>query len=272
MDPVAESYNSDPEREWSRLERNPYLALEFDVTWEALTRHLPERAHVLDAGGGPGRYALALCRSGRRVTLLDLSAGLLEKARAIFAAEPAEVRAGLVGLAQGDLRDLMRYPDESFDAVVCLGPPLTHIPLALDRTRAAAEMTRVVRPGGLVFLTGVGYLALMHWMLNYTSDELISPDLESFLQHGNILGATRSTWHFFRAAELRALGEACGLETLEMRGCQGLSSGLENATNQLAETRPDLWTAWHALVLRTASDPTLVDISEHILWIGRKPA
>jgi hypothetical protein len=116
----------------------------------------------------------------------------------------------------------------------------------------------------------VGYLAVMRWMLNNSSDDLISPQFETFLQDGNILGATRSTWHFFRAAELRAVGEACGLQTVEMRGCQGLSSGLGIATNQLAEARPDLWQVWHALLLRTASDPTLVDSSEHILWVGRK--
>jgi hypothetical protein len=131
-------------------------------------------------------------------------------------------------------------------------------------------MARVVRPGGLVFLTGVGRLAVMRWMLNNTSDDLIRPEFETFLQDGNIEGATRSTWHFYRAAELRALGEASGLETVEMRGCQGISASLGEATNQLAEARPDLWKVWHGLVMQTSGDPTLVDISEHILWIGRK--
>jgi SAM-dependent methyltransferase len=271
MDPVAAAYDHDPEREWTRLERSPYLALEFDVTWEALARWIPPGAHILDAGGGPGRYALALCRAGWHVTLLDLSAGLLDKARANFAAEAPEVCARLKAVEQGDLRDLSRFADGSFDAVVCLGGPLTHLPLEAERTRAAMELARVARPGGLVFLTGVGYLAVMRWMLNNNSEDLISPEFEPFLRDGNITGATSSPWHFFRAAELRALGEVCGLETVAMRGCQGLSSGLVSSSNQMAEARPDLWQVWHALLLRTASDPTLVDTSEHILWIGRKP-
>jgi len=268
---VAAAYNAKPEREWGRLARNPYLALEFEVTWEALERLVPAGAHVLDAGGGPGRYALALARSGRRVTLFDLSQGLLEKAREQFALEAPEVRARLAAIEQGDLRDLGRYANGSFDCAVCLGGPLSHLPEPADRAIAAAELTRVTRRGGLVFLTGVGLLAVQRWMLNNTSDDLISAQFKTFVEDGNILGATGSTWHFFRAAELRGLGEACGLETLEMRGCQGLSASLEDATNLLAETHPDLWQVWHERVLATSADPTLVDISEHILWVGRKP-
>jgi hypothetical protein len=49
-----------------------------------------------------------------------------------------------------------------------------------------------------------------------------------------------------------------------MLGCQGLSASLELSTNQLATERPDLWEAWRRLVIRTASEPALVDTAEHI--------
>jgi SAM-dependent methyltransferase len=269
-DAVAEAYNRDPEREWGRLARDAYRQLEFDLTWDALTRRLSPGMKVLDAGGGPGRYSLALCRAGFRVTLFDLSPGLLAKAREQFEHESLEVRSRLEAVELGDLRDLARYADGTFDAVVCLGGPLSHIPAEAERRKAAEEMARVVRLGGLLLLTGIGYLAVMRWMLNYQSDELISADFEPFFHTGDITGATQTLWHFFRAAELRALGEGCGLETIEMLGCQGLSSGLVDASNRAALERPDLWVAWRRLVLRTASEPSLVDTSEHILWVGKK--
>lgn len=267
---VADAYNRDPEIEWLRLVRDAYQAFEFEVSWDALTRLLPPGAHVLDAGGGPGRYSLALCRAGRRVTLFDLSAGLLEKAQANFAAEAPEVQARLEGVEQGDLRDLSRYAEGSFDAAICLGAPLTHIPEAEGRRRAVQELGRVVRPGGLVFLTGVGFIAVLRVMLEDQCD-LVDPLFEGFWKTGNIWGATGTIWHFFRAEELRRLGEEGGLATVELRGCQGLSANLAEATNRLKEERPDMWRVWHEAVLRTSADPTLADISEHILWVGRKP-
>ncbi len=270
-DPVAASYNRDPQREWTRLERTPYNALEFDVTWQTIQDFLPPGIHLLDAGGGPGRYALALCRAGWRVTLFDLSSGLLEVARTNFAAEPAAVQDRLQAISQGDLRDLAQFSDGVFEGVVCLGGPLSHIPEPAERLAAVREMARVVRPGGMLILSGVGFLAVQRWMLNNQSRELVEEGFEEFLRSGNIQGATGSPWHFFRAAGLRALAEEAGLETIAMRGCQGISSSLVEATNFLAGEQPDLWEAWHRLVLRTAGDPTLVDVSEHILWVGQKP-
>ena len=47
---------------------------EFAVTLRALDEHLPPPpAHILDCGGGPGRYAIALAQRGYTVTLFDLS-------------------------------------------------------------------------------------------------------------------------------------------------------------------------------------------------------
>lgn len=267
---VAAAYNGDPLREWNRLAEDAYHALEFNVTWDALIRRLTPGVRVLDAGGGPGRYSLALCRAGYQVTLFDLSVGHLDVARSEFAAQPEAVRGRLEAIVQGDIRDLSRWADGAFDAALCLGGPLSHLSQETDRRVAALELARVVRPGGLVFLTGVGKLAVMRWMLNYQSDELTADFFEEFLRGGNISGPTRTPWHFFRADELRALGESCGLETLEMLGCQGLSASLDDATNRLAAERPDLWQAWQRLVLQTASEPALVDTAEHILWIGKK--
>ena len=58
--------------EWNRLVMDAYHSLEFLVTMHYLRKHLPETGKVLDAGGGPGRYAIELCRAGYAVILLDI--------------------------------------------------------------------------------------------------------------------------------------------------------------------------------------------------------
>lgn len=72
---VQALYDSDPEREWVRMEHH---RIEFAVTSRTLREHLPPPpARILDCGGGPGRYALMLAQQGYEVTLFDLSPELL---------------------------------------------------------------------------------------------------------------------------------------------------------------------------------------------------
>ena len=75
--------------------------------------------------------------------------------------------------------------------------------------------------------------------------------------------------HVFRGArDISPLAESCGLTTLEMVGCEGLSTGLFEATNTVAED-PTKWERWVELVLETATEPAIVDMAAHILYIGR---
>jgi len=80
MNEITDYYDRHREREWERLERRHRT--EFALTMRSLKEHLSAApAHVLDVGGGPGRYAIALAQLGHRVTLLDAASGCLELAR-----------------------------------------------------------------------------------------------------------------------------------------------------------------------------------------------
>ena len=113
---VAAYYDSDPEREWQRVERH---RTEYAVTLRALEEHLPKPpAHVLDCGGGPGRYAIELVRRGYQVTLFDLSLENLKVAHQH--AEQAGV--GLEAILHGSVVDLSYFENSSFDALLLMGP------------------------------------------------------------------------------------------------------------------------------------------------------
>jgi ubiquinone/menaquinone biosynthesis C-methylase UbiE len=97
---------------------------------------------VLDVATGSGNAAIAAGRRGCRVTGLDYVSELLEDGRARAAVERVDVE-----FVEGDAEDLP-FPTGSFDAVIsCLG-----VMFAPDQERAAAELTRVCRRGGLVAL------------------------------------------------------------------------------------------------------------------------
>jgi SAM-dependent methyltransferase len=268
MTNVADFYTQGAAREWERLEQAPYQHLEFQVTLHFLRKHLPPEGVILDAGGGPGRYALALSREGREVVLCDLAPGNIALAREQFTGEPEAVRARLREAQVADIRALP-YADSTYTAVLCLGGPLSHLPDPMDREQAVRELVRVAAPGGLVVLTGIGALAVLRTIIMICPHELVDGSLDTFSNDGNSPGPGGMLWHWFRAAELRELAESAGLTTLEMAGCQGLSTGLEEATNRLAANE-EQWQRWLDILLATATEPPVVDMAEHLLYVGRK--
>jgi len=255
--------------EWNRLVKDAYNSLEFLVTMHYLRKHLPESGRILDAGGGPGRYAFELCRAGYDVVLLDIDPAYTAFAEEKIKLEPKHVSSRLIASIVGDIRDLSDFNTNDFDAVLCLGGPLTYISDELERTQAISELVRVAKPGAIVSIAVVGYLAMLRTVLSRFSYELITPPYSELLKEGKGNNLVRSNlWHFFRASELRQLAESCGLTTLEMVGCEGLSTGLPEATNTVAED-PAKWERWVDLVLETATEPAIVDMAAHILYIGQ---
>lgn len=271
MDNVRDHYNRLADYEWGRLVQDPYHGLEFRGTMAALEEHLPGQGRVLDAGGGPGRYALELCRRGYTVVLLDVSEHCVELAREKFGAEPGDVSSRLERAEVGDICDLSRFPGESFDAVLCLGGPLSHIIEASDRERAAQELVRVARPGAPIFISVMGYYAVLRTVLTRASEDFLKPErAELFFTSGDhVYTGGFCDCHFFRPEELQALAEEAGMETIEIRALEGISSNLQEATNALAEHDDGRWKRWLQILDHTQHDPAVVAMSEHILYVGR---
>jgi SAM-dependent methyltransferase len=111
---------------------NPLIRAEEPVVREMIDRSPPGAA--LDAACGTGRHAAYLRARGHRVTGIDASAEMLEKARARV--PDADLRIG----------DLKALPVEtaSVDLAVC-ALALTH---SREIAPAIGELGRVLRPGG----------------------------------------------------------------------------------------------------------------------------
>jgi demethylmenaquinone methyltransferase / 2-methoxy-6-polyprenyl-1,4-benzoquinol methylase len=115
---------------------NRALTLGLDGRWRRLTAQavVTPGARVLDACCGTGDLALAARTEGGRVTGLDFSERMLERARRKSAG---------VDWVKGDLLELP-FADGSFDAAT-VGFGVRH---AEDLRRALRELRRVLRPGG----------------------------------------------------------------------------------------------------------------------------
>ena len=101
------------------------------------------------------------------------------------------------------------------------------------------------------------------------SDDMLNASFETLVRSGDTdVGGVPC--HFFRADEIRRLSECCGLETIEMAGCEGLSTGMIEATVRLGQDA-EKWERWTDLIVKTSAEPAVVDMAEHMLYIGRTP-
>jgi S-adenosylmethionine-dependent methyltransferase len=258
-------YDKQADREWQRHDRN---RMEFAITKRLVSTFLPATGRILDCGGGPGHYALWLAKRRYDVTLFDLSASCLERAK-------AEAReAGLVlAYEQGNAIDLSRFADASFEAVLVMGP-LYHLRELGDRQRTLAEAKRVLRPGGLIAATFITRTAALRYEARAEAKrvlELYEPMLNVIRQgfDPNFPPPDDDHFHayFAHPTEIEPLLRGAGLAPLGIYATEGFVSMIDETVNTLEGKE---WEAWVELNLTLASDPTLFSGAEHLLAFGRK--
>ena len=269
LNSVKGYYEARGESEWHRLD-NPYEGLiEQEVHRRVFTELLPAGARVLDVGAGPGKWTIWLLQRGHRVVLGDLSPRMLEIARRELAA--AELVAEQV--VELDARDLSRFASAEFDVVLSLGP-LYHLVDLGDREAALHEALRVLRPGGLLLATVMTrYAWTLGALLESGSARLDA--VRAMLEDGvyrNPEPGRFTEAYLFRAAEVAPWFEAAGFQTVRTVASQ---SFLHLVQEQVAELRERDLAAFEALVeiaYAAAGDPSILGISNHVLYAGTSPA
>jgi demethylmenaquinone methyltransferase/2-methoxy-6-polyprenyl-1,4-benzoquinol methylase len=183
-----------------------------DPLWRRfLVGRLPrDRGHVLDVATGTGLVAAELLHRGFRVTGVDQSAQMLERARRRFGAEVELVEASAEALP---------VATASFDHLT-----FTYLLRYVDDPGATlAELARVVRPGGIVASLEFGVpggAARPAWEL-YVRAGL--PLAGRALRHGwrevgDFLGGSiRSYWEAYPLERQLELWAAAGIHRIEVR-------------------------------------------------------
>ncbi len=257
-------YSANTEAEWNRLDRH---RTEFAVTLRALHDHLPPApAEVIDIGGGPGRYAIALAGRGYQVTLVDLVQANLTVAEA----KARDAGVTLSGTLRANALDLAAVPGARFDAALIMGP-LYHLLLEAERLQAVREAARVLKPGGVLAAAFVTRFAPFRDSAQGYPEWLPqNPDYaERLLATGVHDDAAKwASAHFAHPDEIVPLMERAGLRTVELLGCEGVVAGHEQKINALTG---EAWERWVDFNYRVGHDPSLRGAADHLLYIGRKP-
>ena len=126
------------------------LAREMPFLEKLFAEHGVQRA--LDVACGTGHHAIALAERGYEVLGIDVSEGMVSRARQNAAA--AGVTATFLQAGFGELGKSVQEP---YDALLCLGNSLPSLLSADALKDALADMADVLVPGGLLIVQNLNY-------------------------------------------------------------------------------------------------------------------
>lgn len=270
---VRRFYEISAQREWERLEHPTQGALEFAINKAWIKKFLPgSGSRILDIGGGPGRYSIWLAAQGYCVTLGDLSPDLLAIARE--KADEQEVE--LEQLVEANAVDLSIFTDNSFDAVLCLGP-MYHLLEESDRQAVAGELIRVLKPGGHAFVAFLNHLQALRAAVNqdipfftpYTFD-IVKRWHYDHVMDFPVAGIFSPAW-VVHPRDVPPLMERRGFRTVELVSSQSLAADVQAHLALFAERQPELYKWVLDELVELANDPTIIGSAWHLLYIGEKP-
>ncbi|MCP1123872.1 class I SAM-dependent methyltransferase [Bacillus sp. 3103sda1] len=257
--------------EWGRLDREP---LEFQVNWHYIQKYLPKTGKVLDNGAGPGKYAMKLAEQGYRVTLTDLVPRLVEvgenKARELGLSDRFD------GFHAADARSLTLLENEQFDASLMMGP-MYHLQSEQDRNLAIKELYRVTKNDGIVYVAFMPRIKHVLSSLLYPQTWKPNDNMDSIQQfirtgefnhsdEGRFTGA-----YYFNIEDIKPFMESYGFETLNLIGSSNIGTLLSKEQWEYWQNRgKDEFTQLIELLKETATNPHVLGVSSHLLYIGKK--
>lgn len=256
--------------EWERLVKTPRALVSLHIHTHYLREYIKSGANVLEVGPGPGRFTIELAKLGARISIVDLSSEQLKLN------EQKVKKAGFEGSVlwrkKMDIIDLSKIPDNSFDATVCYGGPLSYVFEHADK--ALEEVLRVTVPGGYVFLGVMSSLGSWQLFIEDIFDlveELGLERIQKLFDDGEVINKLASNGHqcqMYRWSELRSLLQRHPCEIVEASACAYLSNSLHTEEKlRKAMEKPEVWEAFLQWELEFCREPGAIDGGTHMVVV-----
>ena len=199
------------------------------------------------------------------MTLLDLSQGNLEFARA----RANETGIQLAGYIHGNVLDLSQFADESFDAVLLLGP-LYHLLEVEEREQAIKEALRSLKTGGCLFVAFLMRSSFIRFLAKEFPALIVDKREQQIIETGILKTESGEGFidaYFTHHYEIKPFMDRWSLQMLDLISCEGLITMIDDKLNELTGQS---WESWVALNYSWAKDPAVHGMAEHLLYVGRK--
>ena len=256
--------------EKNRLINDNSGRLEYEMTMKILENELPKEGVILDLGGAAGAYSFPLAEKGYKVYLADLSKDLIEQA---IARKTEEECKNLVSCDVVNAIDLSIYEDNLFDVVLAF-EPLYHLLEENEREKCVAEINRVLKPGGKVFVSFIPYLsgsiAIIDRLFRHPEQVDLS-NLTNVFETGKFNNATEKGFqegYYPTSNEIEKLFFNEGFKKIAIKSIRGL--GYEKEDKIYSIDNEEIFNKIIELITKTAEDKSIVEMCGHAMYIGSK--
>lgn len=263
---IRDFYDSDPQKEWDRHDLYPF---EFPITCRHIDRYISKgNCSILDIGGGPGRYAFHLAKSGHKVALLDLSPGNIAYAKA----KASELGISLSDYIVGNAVDLSGFSGDQFDLVLVLGP-LYHLDNTDDRQSCIAEAVRVLKKGGVALFAFISTYAPIYYTLkNLPEREILSiARLKELFSEETLIQSKDDPWFtdakYVNPTEAGSWVNSLGYKVISVFGAESLLPQSQYHIQGLGSRKIEEWTSFGYEMSETVGG---VVGSEHLVVVVQK--
>lgn len=264
---IARYFDDLGEREWTRLVNTPSDEVKLYIHSYYL-QHIKRGDLVLDVGAGTGRFTQILVNRGASVVVADISQRQLELNRQ-FAYE-LDFAHAVKDWLRLDVCDMSALANQTFDAVVCYGGPLSYV--FEKRDQALYEVLRVLKPSGKAFLGVMSLWGGVHELLpgiftvspEKNADIIRTGDLYFDAEEG-----LRHRCHLFRASEFIEFLQSHSTSIVDLSASNCISTGWGETVRDLRDD-PDKWDELLKMELEACRQPGCLDMGTHIIAVVEK--
>lgn len=252
-------------REEDRITTNNARRIEFLTTVQRLDSILKGSMNILDCAAGTGAYAFYLADKGHNLTATDITPRHINIINEHLKNKSYSMEAKVLNAT-----DMSCFEDESFDAVLNMGP-FYHLTDETARNKCLSESLRVLKKGGYLITAYIPRLYINQMIVmadeNYIDERFLCQIRDTgILTHDDPKCFWTDTY-YSSYDEMQKLYSDNGLEITDHFAQDGMSPMFHDNVDKWSSEQFETWFKYH---LSVCSEKSIIDMSNHVVIIGRK--